>query len=344
MTPVENGPLDYFSELTSWRTFDVAPVEIPNAKVCSQQRIDKARISIKWKLPELVKFIATELGLDEKFLRVSFTISESLSRPVDLTSSSVSLNAAGRTVPMLFLKSNNTGTVADFLQGSCENEEVVIRYEITPVSAVQAESMLRLVVQEGSGLGPETSALLPEVVYLPRYTSTVSDLFTKLGLTDLTGFRLLECLDGRIKRSYTPKTATELLSKLEWENALTCLYLEAVEKDSHSKLLLSCFTFERFPSRPYGIPFKMTLLPGEALKDFRVRLSLKLGSDCSGAALYICTAGRERLLEDETEILAGIPALDDTDNLGIQLAEHRVTRSQSGFDGAIRIRRTEPGS
>lgn len=342
VTPVQNGPVEYFSDLTSWRSYDVAPVEIPNAKVCNQQRIDKARISIKWKLPELVHFIASELALDEARLRIAFTVADTPVKAFDLTSSSVSLDTSGRTVPMQFLKTKNPGTVADFLQGSSENDEIVIRYEVTPVPAVEAESMLRLVVQEGTGLGPETSALLPQVVYLPRYTATVSDLFAKLGLTEPTAFRLLECLDGRIRRTYVPKTATELLSKIDSDNAMTCLYLEAAEKDSQGKLLLSCFTFERSATRPYGIPFKFALLPDEPLKDLRTRLSQKLGSDCSNAALYICTAGRERLLEDESEVLAGIPALDDVDNLGIQLAEHRIQRSHSGFDGAIRIRRHDP--
>ncbi len=343
VTPVENGPVEFFSDLTSWRSFDVAPVEIPNAKVCTQQRIDKARISIKWKLPELVHFIATELALDEAYLRVAFTISDTPLKALDLTSSSVSLDASGRTVPMQFLKTKNPGTVADFLQGSSENDEVVIRYEVTPAPAAEAESMLRLVVQEGSGLGLETSALLPQVVYLPRYTATVSDLFTKLGVTEPTAFRLLESLDGRIKRSYVPKSATELLSKIDSDNALTCLYVEAADRVSQGKFLLSCFTFERSTALPYGVPFKFPLLPGEPLADLRTRLTQKLGSDCATASLYICTAGRERLLEDESEILAGIPALDDLDNLGIQLAEHhRIQRSHSGFDGAIRIRRHEP--
>lgn len=344
MTQVEHGPVEYFSDFSSWRTFDIAPVEILGTKINSteQKRIEKARISLKWSLPELLNFVATELDVDPGHLRLAFTVSDDGAKAIDMSSSSVSLNASGRTVPMQFLQSSNNGTVANFLQGSSENDEVVIRYEITPVPAAEAESMLRLVVQEGSGLSADVSALFPRVVYLPRYTSTVSELFSKLGLSDVTAFRLLECMNGRIKRVYIPKTATELLSKVDSDNALTCLYVEAAEKDAPTgQKLLSCFTFERSTQRPYGIPFKMPLIADEPLKDFRTRLSQRLGSDCTNAALYICTGSRERALEDEAEVLAGIPALDDMDNLGIQLVDHRIQRSYSGFDGAIRIRRNE---
>lgn len=349
VTPVENGPIEYFSQLTSWKSFDIAPVEITGAKVCSQQRLDKARICTKWSLSELKKFIASELGLNEENLRVAFTVNgegtKLHSSVVDLTASSISLDASGEAIPLKFLRSDNPGCVADFLQGTSPNDEIVIRYEVAPVPAVKAEGMMRLIVQEGHSLPTEVAALLPQVVYLPRYTATVSDLFTKLGLNgELRAYRLLECSDGRIRRTFTPGSPTELLSKVEFESSKTRLYLDAVNTELEAmpgSKLISCFTFERSSLRPYGVPFKFVLLDGETVKTMRARLSQRLGSDCINAALFICTGTRERRLEDEDEVLAGIPALDDADHIGVQLLDLRMQRSSSGFDGAIRFRRSE---
>ena len=343
LTNVHNGPVEYFSDFTSWRVFGVEPVQLPGAKTCSLQKIEKARISTKWTLPQLLKWISTELGLNEDHLRVAFTVSSDALSTAEMTASSVSLDSTGRTVPMQFLRTGNPGTVADFLQGASAADEVIIRYEVTPIPAKKAESMMRLIVQEGSGLPTEIAALLPKVVYVPRYTATVTDLFAKLGITEsVESFRLLECFEGRIRRTFTPKSATELLSKVDYENVATCLYLEAKEKETLPNYkLISCITFERTATRPHGVPFKFVLIPDEPVRAMRARLSQKLGIDCTNASLYICTGIRERKLEDESECLAGIPALDDEDHLGVQIGDHRIVRSSSGFDGAIRFRKTE---
>lgn len=322
---------DYFGDLLSWRQVDIKPV---NPNQC-RSVFENVKISTKWKLVDVCNFIGKLLEIDPEHLRIAFTSdSNCVSSEVELLTEDVSTNNSNN-YPQ-FLKSDNEGTVKDFLIGTSSIDIVTLKYEITEEVARKAEGQVRYFIESSC---PE---ILPTVIYLTPYVSTVGDLIKKVTGSEENrmNFRLLEVLNGKIKRSYSVGGANESLTPINPEKC--SLYLEEINENSDDSKLISCFTFEKNPSKPFGIPFKFEIKPGETVKTLKTRLSQKLStSSPESINLFLFSGSRDRKLEDSNEILYNLPGgkFGDEDHLAVMMLDPRKQRSNSGFDGAIRFRK-----
>lgn len=344
------SPIDFFADLISWKSVDVAPI-ISNynsweaAEVPVLNSLENVKISLRWNYKQLTDFLAKHLQLkDANHLRILFSNDSNSDniKPSDSVSSLTSDTSNVNPGTVQFLPSKSGGSVKDFLIGTSSGDSITILYEITKMSVKEAEGLVRYYVQPGLN---EKVLSAPAVVYLSPYVSTVKDLFKALQLSEVPNqVRLLECIDGRIKRMYSIGGENDLLTPI---NPLNCTLLIESAAAEESPKLISCFTFEKAPTRSYGLPFKIDLIPDETLTDFKTRLAKKLAllNDTFPvtANLYLCSWSRERKLEDENEVLARIPALGSDEQLGIQLLDpsKQIQRSASAFDGAIRFRKQE---
>lgn len=336
----------------SWRQVDIKPVNANQYKATSFENV---KISTKWKLVDICSFIGKLIEVDPEHLRVSF-ISDSNCVPSgvelvvsdDSTSTnndSTSTNNASNYYPQ-FLKTGNEGTVKDFLIGTSSIDLITLKYEITEEVASKAENQVRYFIESSS---PSSSEILPTAIYLTPYVSTVGDLIKKVTGTkgneiegnekNLSSFRLLEVLNCKIKRTFSVDSQNESLTPIEPEKC--SLYLEEVEVEENNSKLISCFTFEKNPSKPFGIPFKFQIKPEETVKTIKTRLAQRFTISPEAINLFLFSGARDRKLDDLNEILFNLPGgkFGDEDHLALMMADPRKQRSNSGFDGAIRFRK-----
>ena len=321
----------------SWRQVDIKPV---NPHQNQAAVFENVKISTKWKLSDVCKFIGNLLEIDWKHLRIVFTsdsncVSSGGGFDVELITEDTSSNDKNNNYPQ-FLKTNNEGNVKDFLIGTSSIDIITIKYEITEEPAEKAENQVRYFV-ESSNL----EILLPNAIYLTPYVSTVGDLIKKVTGSDekLMKFRLLQVINGKIKTTFSVGGTNESLTPIEPEKC--SLYLEEIVDDGNSKLM-SCFTFEKNPSKPFGIPFKFEIKPEETVKMLKTRLAQKLTIPSPDTLnIFLFSGSRDRKLEDADEILFNLPGgkFGDEDQLAIMMIDPRKIRSNSGFDGAIRFRK-----
>lgn len=328
---------DYFVDLMSWRQVDVKPV---NPQQC-QKTCENIKIHLKWNLKELLMRIGEHLEIDWEHLRVAFT---SDSNCVDASEAS---KTTAHPFNVKFLKSDSEGTVKDFLTGTTALDIITIKYEITREPARIAEDQSRYFIEAPSNATSPLGEILPQAIYLTPYVSTVTDLINEIAKifqlenVDPKRFRLLECQGGKIKKTYDSRN--ESLTPINTEKST--LYLEeielAVSNDSKPPNLISCFTFEKNPMKPFGIPFKFEIKSGEPVKKLKTRLALKLAIPSDTLTLFLFSGQRDRKLDDPAEILSKLPPgkFNDDDQLAIQMNDPRKQRSNSGFDGAIRFRK-----
>ena len=218
--------------------------------------------------------------------------------------------------------------------GTSSIDIITLKYEITEEVACKAENQVRYFIESSS------SEILPISIYLTPYVSTVGDLIKKVTRSEekLMNFRLLEVLNGKIKRTFSVGSSNESLTPIEPEKC--SLYLEEINGNPDSKLI-SCFTFEKNPSKPFGIPFKFEIKPEETVKTLKSRLAQKFTVSPDTLNLFLFSGSRDRKLEDLNEILFNLPGgkFGDEDHLAVMMIDPRKQRSSSGFDGAIRFRK-----
>lgn len=344
---------DYFVDLMSWRQVDVKPV---NPQQC-QKTCENIKIHLKWNLKELLMRIGEHLEIDWEHLRVAFT---SDSNCVDASEAS---KTTAHPFNVKFLKSDSEGTVKDFLTGTTALDTITIKYEITREPARTAENQSRYFIEAPSNATSPLGEILPQAIYLTPFVSTVTDLINEIAKifqlenVDPKRFRLLECQGGKIKKTYDSRN--ESLTPINTEKST--LYLEEIEggtvdtavtatvtnananANTNVKYpnLISCFTFEKNPMKPFGIPFKFEIKSGEPVKKLKTRLALKLATPSDTLTLFLFSGQRDRKLDDPAEILSKLPPgkFGDDDQLAIQMSDPRKQRSNSGFDGAIRFRK-----
>lgn len=323
--------------MLSWRQADVKPL---NPQQC-RKTCDNFKIHLKWNLNELLKRIGDCLEINWEHLRITF-----ISEPncvVAADSSRERENFVPLTSSVKFLKSNNEGSVKDFLIGTSSLDTIIIKYEITKELAKDVENQVRYFIETSSNASSSLGDILPQAIYLAPYVSTMSDLITEIGNTfnitnlDPNRFRLLSVQGGKIRRTYSVGSVHESLTPIEPEKS--SLYLDEITEQADSNLI-SCFTFEKSPSKPFGIPFKLKIKSGETVKKLKSRLAQKLSSSPENLSLFLFSGPRDRKLDDPDEILAELPGkFGDEDQLAIQMADARKQKPNSGFDGAIRIRK-----
>lgn len=330
--------------MLSWRQVDIKPV---NPQQC-RKTCENFKIHLKWSLPELLKHIGDCLEINWDHLRICFTSeSNCVAAGPEIVKESSNTGAAGGvpfTSAVKFLKSDNEGSVKDFLIGTSSLDTIVIKYEITKEPAKIAENQVRYFIETSSNASSPLGEVLPQAIYLTPYVSTVSDLIAEIssdfGINNLDPrrFRLLSVYGGKIKKTYSVGSFFESLTPIEPEKC--SLYLDEIQEIDENSNLISCFTFEKTPTKPFGIPFKFELKSGETVKKLKSRLSQKLTTTPDNLSLFLFSGSRDRKLDDPLEILSELPGkLSDEDQLAVQMADPRKQRSNSGFDGAIRIRK-----
>lgn len=322
--------VEYFEDLVSWHPVDIKPL---NPSSPMNPALESVKISAKWNLKQLCKFIGDRFEVDSDHLRLFFTSESNCitsSSLIDLTEDAGVNTFNPNSVN--FLRSDNQGTVKDFLIGTNSTDTVIVKYEITEEPAEQAENQVRFFIESSS---PD---FLPRAVYLTPYVSTVTDLFKAIGITtDFERFRLLEAVNGKIKRCFAVGTPNESLTPINLER---CSLL--IEEGASDDKLISCFTFEKNPAKPFGIPFKFEIKPQEPLKALKTRLAQRLNiPQPDSLTLFLFSGSRDRKLDDSNEVLADLPggAFGDDDHLAVMMADPRKQRSSSAFDGAIRFRK-----
>lgn len=326
--------LNFFEDLLSWRQVDVKPVN-PN----QSQRIvlENLKISTKWNLKQLTKFISEKLEVDPEKLRLAFTSDSNCISPAETAEDLSGASKVGGLIQ--FLRSNNEGTVKDFLIGTSSIDIITVKYEITKDPVERVENQVRYFI-ESNGTCPSIEGILPVVVYLTPYVSTINDLLKEIITdvsVDLKRFRLLEVVNGKIRRTFASGSVNESLTPIDPEKC--SLYLEEGEV-SGAERLISCFTFEKTPTKPFGIPFKIDIRPDETVKALKTRIIQRLSDN--NLTLFLFSGARERKLDDPNEILFNLPGgakFTDEDQLGLMMNDPRKLRSSSGFDGAIRFRK-----
>ena len=367
---------DYFADLLSWREVDIEPVPFQQK---DQNSLKGVRISKNWDISLITRFIGEKLNLNPDNLRINFQFeTKCVSDPnygnsLDLTSEeSVDLNH------LKYIPSESTESVKDFLSGTSSIDQITIIYELcNGLTAIEAEKANRFFIE--SGLSLEKGMIrdtLPRAIYLKPEHSPFKNLINQIyddfkNYNDLKNynlnsnkFKLLEVgKDGRIKRIFG-ELIDESLNSIDFENC-SHLLLESDENDNYIKdetsdnvseatttrtidtkiKTISCFTFEKSPTKPFGIPFIINLNHDENLENLRNRLAKKLkltDTEFKSAVLYLITGTRERKLDDPTEIISNLPGtFSFNDQLGIQIANRRQKTVASGFDGAIRFRKQE---
>jgi len=335
----DKTPIEYFARINSWVSTTLRPLD-------GSQPPTQATISTQWTLPEFVAFVADTFSVpeaDRARLRLGLMLAE------DSETKSANSN-------IHFWKYSHVAasTVADLLravipenpsQPSAAAASISIGWELTPGPVLDVEkSMLRYWVEAGLGLSAELAAALPRAVYLPKFTATASQLIAHVSgegqkETASASLRLLECHGGKIKRTFAPGTASELISHINIDAA--SLYLEAKAPDEcDGDKLLSVFSYERAISRPHSIPTKFALKPDESVKAMRGRLARRLAiPSLDGANLSLCNWSRERPLTDEHEVLARTVVVED-DQLAVQCNDPvKAAKRAAVSDGSIRIRK-----
>lgn len=332
-----NAPIktpEYFIDLISWRHIDLKPVS-----PLSGLHLENVKVSTKWNLKQLTAFLASKLSVHVDHLRVSFT-SDSNCIVENAMDSDVSTTKTSST-HVNFLKTDNAGTVKDFLIGTSVVDTITVVYEILPenLTVSQAENQVRYVIEcNTSGESDALLAALPRIVYLSPYVSSVTDLIREIRpqTEDPKKYRLLKVQTGRIRETLAAGSINESLTFIDPEKCN--LYLESAEHLDENDKLISCYTFERSTVKPFGIPFKTVLKAGETVKSLKSRLSSRLANPIE--SLILMNGNRERKLEDLNEILTNLPGkFSDDDQLAVQMGDPRKHRSSSGFDGAIRFRK-----
>ena len=329
--------LDYFVDLLSWRQVDVKPLNPQQ----SQKTLENIKIHLKWSLNDLLKRIGEYLEINWEHLRIVFT---SEANCVSVSELKEVTGSAPFTSSVKFLKSDNEGCVKDFLIGTSSLDTIIIKYEITMETAKVAENQVRYFIETSSNGTSSLGGILPQSIYLTPYVSTVTDLIAEIGkLYSLPGlnpkcFRLLAVQGGKIKKTYMTASSSESLTPIDPEKC--SLYLEETSEFDALAVTISCFTFEKSPNKPFGIPFKFEIKSGETVKKLKSRLAQKLSTTFDNLSLFLFSGQRDRKLEDPGEILSQLPGkFTDDDQLAIQMTDPRKQRSSSGFDGAIRIRK-----
>lgn len=319
--------------MLSWRHVDIKPVNPHRNRAV----FENIKISMKWKLSDICVFIGKLLEVDSDHLRIVFSSdSNCINGEVELiTEDSADTKNNNSNNNPRFLKTDNKGTVKDFLIGTSSNDIITLKYEITEEVASKAENQVRYFIESSS------SEFLPVSIYLTPYVSTVGDLIKKVvtGSGDkLMNFRLLEVKNGKIKRTFSVGSSNESLTPINPEKC--SLYLEEINENSNSKLI-SCFTFEKNLSKPFGIPFKFEIKPEETVKTLKIRLAHKFAVSPETLNLFLFSGSRDRKLEDLNEILFNLPGgkFSDEDHLAVMMIDPRKQRSNSGLDGAIRFRK-----
>ena len=190
---------EYFIDLISWRQVDFKPV-FP----LSGASFENLKVSSKWNLKQLTTFLAGKLSVQPDHLRISFTsdsncivedpVNQSTEALVELSSSSTHCS---------FLKSDNAGTVKDFLIGTGPVDTITIVYEVLPgLTITEAENQVRFVIERAcdDNSDDEIIKALPQVVYLSPYVSSVTDLIKRINPTsDPKKYRLLKVQNGKIR-------------------------------------------------------------------------------------------------------------------------------------------------
>ena len=328
----------------------------------NQTEFENVKISTKWNLQQLTDFISSKLLVESDRIRLCFTSDSNCIESVGKQQSSATNNNNNKNnlgLPQ-FLKTDNEGTVKDFLIGTSSIDIVTIKYEITRKPISEVENQVRYFIESSGGGASVGDGLLPMVVYLPPYVSTITDLIKEIYYDkegegegakeiDYKRFRLFEVVNGKIKRTFSIGTCNESLTSIEPEKCSLYLDFEEISDDEEKgedeevmeSKIISCFTFEKNPLKPFGIPFKIDIRPEESVKSLKTRISQRFNVPVE--ALFFMPGSRERKLEDPSEILYNLPGgkFTDEDQLGVMMSDPRKNRSTSGFDGAIRFRKKD---
>ena len=235
----------YYEDLQACIAVDLVPIDAHRGKkgssVASKTSLP---LSVKMSGQQVLEAAAKALGCQTDSLRLVLA-----DRLTDLPS-----NVAVKT---------ETPSLADLLRRGPTVQQpthIVLFYEVLHgVTAREAEHLTPVFVYHEDR---------QRQVYLPS-SSTVSAVFSKLGITDDAALVLLEVANHRIVGVHGPKAALMLSSRDDYRVAS----IPKAVDDAKPSLLIAVFHYYRDPSIMHGDPFLFPLLPSEPFSETQRRLA-----------------------------------------------------------------------
>ncbi|KAK2794704.1 hypothetical protein FQN52_007474 [Onygenales sp. PD_12] len=239
--------------------------------------------------------------------------------------------------PKPFIKRTTTHNLQQILTsqyssyGYSVHRTDALYYEILDTSLMEYETKRMIKVNwlaEGTVKEQTFDVLVPKA-------GNVSDLlesFQKRANLDeetMQHLRVWEVYSGRIYKELDEKFNVAGITDF------VSLYIEKIPQEEiemqEGEFKISCFNFDKEPSKAHGIPFKFVVKPGEIFKETKERLSKRMGvrgkqfEKIKFAVVVRQTYSQPKYLEDD-DILADI-ATEADDQLGLD----HVNKNRGGF-------------